>query len=158
MLVSKPDLRDLSQSTRRSVWHLRRRVAGYGRVALEEVRASDIENAFADLNHLHRLRWGKPAFAARRLQFHSELARRLVARGSWHCRVPSAAGRCRSSTTSASIDRQYNIKMAFDPPFSSQISLGLIHLGYAMEAAANRGDPVTTFWPAPVAAATSSVS
>ena len=35
--------------------------------------------------------------------------------------------------------RQYNIKMGFDPNFSSQVSLGLIHLGYAMERAAERG-------------------
>ncbi len=35
-------------------------------------------------------------------------------------------------------DRQYNIKMAFDPNFSTQVSLGLIHLGYAMEQAAER--------------------
>jgi CelD/BcsL family acetyltransferase involved in cellulose biosynthesis len=32
--------------------------------------------------------------------------------------------------------RQYNLKMGFDPAFSAQVSLGLLHLGYAMEAAA----------------------
>ena len=31
--------------------------------------------------------------------------------------------------------RQYNIKMAFDPDFSPQVSLGLMHLGFAMETA-----------------------
>lgn len=34
---------------------------------------------------------------------------------------------------------QYNIKMGFDPALSTQISLGLIHLGLAMEAAADQG-------------------
>ena len=34
--------------------------------------------------------------------------------------------------------RQYNIKMAFDPGFNPQVSLGLLHLGYAIEAAAER--------------------
>jgi CelD/BcsL family acetyltransferase involved in cellulose biosynthesis len=31
---------------------------------------------------------------------------------------------------------QYNISMGFDPSFSRKLSLGLLHLGYAMEAAA----------------------
>jgi len=34
--------------------------------------------------------------------------------------------------------RQHNISMGFNPAFSSKISLGLMHLGYAMEAAAER--------------------
>jgi CelD/BcsL family acetyltransferase involved in cellulose biosynthesis len=34
--------------------------------------------------------------------------------------------------------RQYNISMGFDPTFGRKLSLGLLHLGYAMEAAAER--------------------
>jgi CelD/BcsL family acetyltransferase involved in cellulose biosynthesis len=41
--------------------------------------------------------------------------------------------------------RQYNMKMGFDPAFSSRVSLGLIHLGYAMEAAADHGVAVYDF-------------
>ena len=33
---------------------------------------------------------------------------------------------------------QYNISMGFNPSFSRKLSLGLLHLGYAMEAAAER--------------------
>src|SRR5262245_7079208 len=73
-------LRDLSQSTRRSVWNLRRRVASAGQIELESVRAEDITAAFADLNRLHQLRWRKPAFDAVRLDFHTTLARRLASR------------------------------------------------------------------------------
>ncbi len=143
-------LRDLSQSTRRSVWNLRRRVAGYGRVDLEEVCAPDIENAFADLNHLHQLRWGKPAFVGPRLEFHSALAHRLVARGELALSRLWVAGNVVSVLYDIRKERrQYNIKMGFDPQFSSQISLGLIHLGFAMEAAADRGVPCYDFLAGP---------
>src|SRR5262249_47491596 len=94
---------------------------------------------FADLNRLHRLRWQKPAFAGRRLQFHVELARRLAERGELALSRLCVGAR----TVSVLYDirkrgRQYNIKMAFDPGPSRRVSLGLLHLGYAMEAAAEQ--------------------
>ncbi len=133
-------LQDLEQSTRRSLWNLRRRVAAVGPVQCESVAAADIERGFADLNRLHQLRWHKPAFTGRRLHFHTTLARRLAARGE----LALSRLRVGGQVVSVLYDirkgvRQYNIKMAFDPAFSSRVSLGLIHLGYAMEAAAAGG-------------------
>ena len=133
-------LQDLEQSTRRSLWNLRRRLSALGAVRCESVPADDIEGGFADLNRLHQLRWHKAAFTGRRLQFHTTLAQRLAARGEL------ALSRLRVGAQVVSVlydirkgNRQYNIKMAFDPAFSSRVSLGLIHLGYAMEAAAEGG-------------------
>ena len=132
-------LRDLRQSTRRSLWNLRRRLATPGPVRVEMVAEEDIESGFEDLNRLHRLRWEKPAFAARRLQFHSELARRLARRGELALSRLIVGGRTVSVLYDiCKHDRQYNIKMAFDPSVSRRVSLGLIHLGYAMENAAER--------------------
>ena len=74
-------LRDLRQSTRRSVWNLRRRLAQHGEIAVEHLQAEDIEAGFSDLNRLHRLRWHKPAFEGRRLEFHTALARRMASNG-----------------------------------------------------------------------------
>jgi len=132
-------LRDLHQSTRRSLWHLRPRLTSHGPVRFEMLRGEDIDAGFADLNRLHRLRWRKPAFAGRRLQFHLELARRLAERGELALSRLRVGGR----TVSVLYDirkrgRQYNIKMAFDPGLSRRISLGLLHFGYAMEAAAEQ--------------------
>ena len=105
-------------------------------VRLESVAQEDIARGFADLNRLHQLRWRKPAFTGRRLHFHTTLARRLAARGEL------ALSRLRVGAEVVSVlydirkgPRQYNIKMAFNPAFSHRVSLGLIHLGYAMEAA-----------------------
>ncbi len=74
----EPYLRQLRQSTRRSVWNLRRRLGSDGAVRLEAVAQADIDAAFADLNRLHLLRWNKPAFIGKRLEFHR--AARLPAR------------------------------------------------------------------------------
>jgi CelD/BcsL family acetyltransferase involved in cellulose biosynthesis len=133
-------LRELSQSTRRSVWNLRRRLEGHGNVRLEDVAAPEIAAGFTELNHLHQLRWNKPAFSGKRLAFHLDLARRLVATGE----LVLSRLRVGNDVVSVLYDirkgvRQYNIKMAFDPHFNGRLSLGLMHLGYAMEAAADCG-------------------
>ncbi len=139
-------LRKLSQSTRRSIWSLRRRLEGHGSVRLEQVARSDLSAGFADLNRLHQLRWNKPGFAGKRLAFHLDLARRLAdtnelvfSRLHVGDEVVSVLYDIRKGS------RQYNIKMAFDPRFSDQLSLGLMHLGYAMEAAAQYGVTVYDF-------------
>jgi hypothetical protein len=133
-------LKELRQSTRRSLWNLRRRLGDEGAVRLEAVAPAQIDGAFADLNRLHLLRWNKPAFIGKRLEFHRQLAHRLhdtqdlVMTRLWvNGKVVSVLyDVCKRA-------RQYNIKMAFDPNFSTQVSLGLIHLGFAMEQAAARG-------------------
>jgi CelD/BcsL family acetyltransferase involved in cellulose biosynthesis len=132
-------LRRLGQSTRRSVWHLRRRLARAGKVSFELVPAEEIDSSFRDLNRLHRLRWQQPAFAGAGLDFHTQLARRLASRGE----LALSRLRVGGEVVSVLYDickraRQYNISMGFDPAFGGSLSLGLIHLGYAMEAAAER--------------------
>ena len=143
-------LKVLGQSTRRSVWSLRQRLAQQGPVRLEQVPFDEISGGFGDLNRLHHLRWRKPAFSAKRLAFHTDLARRLSAAGEL------ALSRLRVGKEVVSVlydirkgARQYNIKMAFDPSFNARLSLGLIHLGYAMEAAADRGVAVYDFLAGP---------
>jgi hypothetical protein len=143
-------LRDLGQSTRRSLWNLRSRLTHRGEVSLEFIGPEEIDSGFSDLNRLHQLRWQKPAFTGQRLEFHTYLARRLTARGEF------AFSRLRVGGEVVSVlydvrkgARQYNIKMAFSPAFSSRISLGLLHLGYALETAADRGVTLYDFLAGP---------
>jgi CelD/BcsL family acetyltransferase involved in cellulose biosynthesis len=130
-------LHRLGRSTRRSVWNLRRRLALAGAVSFELVSPAEIDNGFADLNRLHRLRWQRPAFAAAALDFHTRLADRMASRGE----LAFSRLRVGGQVVSVLYDIrkgacQYNISMGFDPSFSRKLSLGLLHLGYAMEAAA----------------------
>jgi len=143
-------LRDLGQSTRRSVWNLRRRLTAHDKVSLEFLDQGEIDGGFSDLNRLHELRWKRPAFAGKRLLFHTSLARRLATRGE----LAFSRLRVDGQVVSVLYDirkgaRQYNIKMGFDPAFSSQVSLGLLHLGYAMEAAADHRVTVYDFLAGP---------
>lgn len=143
-------LRDLGQSTRRSLWHLRRRLTDHGEVSLEFVAPEEIDSAFSDLNRLHGLRWKRPAFIGKRLAFHRTVASRLAT----HTELAFSRLRVGGNVVSVLYDirkgtRQYNIKMGFDPAFSSRVSLGLIHLGYAMEAAAERGVTMYDFLAGP---------
>jgi CelD/BcsL family acetyltransferase involved in cellulose biosynthesis len=132
-------LRSLGQSTRRSVWNLRRRLALQGTVSLELVSPAEIASGLGDLNRLHRLRWQQPAFAGAGLDFHTQLAGRLASRGELAFSRLRVAGQVVSVLYDIRKGAcQYNISMGFDPTFSRKLSLGLIHLGYAMEAAAER--------------------
>ncbi len=130
-------LRNLGQSTRRSLWNLRRRLAQQGTVSFELLSSAEIDAGFSDLNRLHQLRWHRPAFAGASLEFHRRLAVRLAVRGE----LALSRLRVGGQVVSVLYDirkgaRQYNISLGFDPSFSGRLSLGLLHLGYGMEAAA----------------------
>jgi len=132
-------LRGLGRSTRRSLWSLRRRLAVRSKVTFEYLAPEEIGAGFGDLNRLYQLRWNRPAFIGSRLAFHMGLAQRLASRGEL------AASRLRVGSEVVSVlydvckgGCQYNLSMGFNPGFDSRISLGLLHLGYAMEAAAER--------------------
>src|SRR5204862_529934 len=134
-----PYLRDLGQSTRRSLWNLRRRLTDQGAVSLEFVAAGEIDGAFSDLNRLHQLRWKRPAFTGKRLAFHRTLASRLAT----HTELAFSRLRVGGHVVSMLYDirkgaRQYNIKMGFDPPFSSRESRGCVPI--AQQANARLGE------------------
>jgi hypothetical protein len=134
-------LKELGQSTRRSVWNLRRRLLEeHGEVQLELLSPEHIDSGFSDLNRLHQLRWNSAAFSGERLEFHKSFAARLAARGEFAFTRLRVAGKVVSVLYDIRKGtRQYNMKMAFDPDFSSRLSLGLVHFGYAMEAAVEQG-------------------
>ncbi|HKD53575.1 MAG TPA: GNAT family N-acetyltransferase [Steroidobacteraceae bacterium] len=144
-------LKDLGQSTRRSVWNLRRRLAQeHGEVRCELLGADELDSGFDDLNRLHQLRWNRPAFAGERLEFHKRFAAQLAVRGELAFTRLRVAG----NVVSVLYDirkgtRQYNMKMGFDPAFTTRLSLGLIHFGYAMEAAAEHGVTLYDFLAGP---------
>ena len=136
----QPYLSRLGQSTRRSLWHLRRRLGNHGTIRVERVAQDQVIAAFEDLNRLHMLRWGTRAFGGDRLRFHESLAEKLAQRGELDLtrlwigdRVVSVLYDVRKGS------RQYNIKMGFDPTIERSFSLGLIHFGFAMEAASAQG-------------------
>lgn len=131
----------LGRNARRSLFHRRRYLEGLGKVELEYARPCQVSKWFCDLNRLHSLRWGEPVFTGHRLAFHQDLACRLAkqdrlrfSRLSVNGSVVSVLYHLRGGL------REHNLQMGFDDTFhASKISLGLLHLGYAIENAASNG-------------------
>jgi CelD/BcsL family acetyltransferase involved in cellulose biosynthesis len=133
-------LRRLGASSRRSLFNLRERLSARGDVCFEELQGTEVVPALHEMNHLHRIRWGAPAFTEANLAMHVELTQRW--HGSQRIRVSrlSVGGQAVSVLYDIRLgDAQYNIQMGFNPAFEKTLSLGLLHLGYAMERAAAAG-------------------
>jgi len=140
----------LSTDARRKIWNLRRRLARRGHVTLEMVGEGQVVAAFDDMNRLHARRWGGELFRGARLEFHLEFARGAAARGELAMSRLLIDGHPVSVLYDVRIAGcQYNIQMGFDPQLDSGISLGVLHLGFAMEDAAAHGVTVYDFLAGP---------
>lgn len=133
-------LKSLGASSRRSLWTLRHRLDG---ARFDIANSEDSDRMLADLNRLHSLRWGEAVFSDERLRFHQLLSRRLAESVS---EIQVIFSRLWSGSKMISVlydirvgKVQYNIQMGFDPTYNTRVSLGLLHLGYAMEHAAKHG-------------------
>lgn len=92
---------------------------------------------FRLLNDFHRQRWGKPVFGARALGFHRLFLERVVSEGG---EPQLSILLCDGAPISVLYNvryqgRTYNIQSGFDEAFHPKLSLGILHLGYAIETA-----------------------
>lgn len=86
------------------------------------------------LNHFHQSRWGKPCFDAFALAFHTKLLARLGNDQSARLSVLMAG----KDIVSVLYDiqagsRVYNLQAGFTEKLHGKVSLGTLHLGYAIE-------------------------
>jgi CelD/BcsL family acetyltransferase involved in cellulose biosynthesis len=133
-------LAGLTGSMRRRIHAGRRRLATLGPIRLETAVPGDESRFFETLNRLHRLRWGRVAFADRRLDFHVRLATTLNAAG--EAALSTLIVNDRPVSCLYDLRRggtQYNVQAGFDPDLGPGISPGYLHFGYAIEAAAAAG-------------------
>lgn len=130
----------LSGNSRRALFNNRKKLHKGGAVTFHVATASEHESMLLKLNRLHAVRWGAPAFEGRRLQFHLDLIEHLALKGGVVLSELRIDNRCVSVLYDLRAARcQYNIHMGFDPNQLKSGSLGLLHLGYAMQAAAADG-------------------
>ena len=132
-------LASLSSNARRSLFNLRRKLPWADDTNISEIPAENYPEALNELNRLHGLRWDAPALDGATLRVHEELIRRWSGQDRIRFSQIEIGGRRVSILYDIRIGTtQYNIQMGFDPGLGS-ISLGLLHLGYAMERAADEG-------------------
>ena len=125
----------LPGAVRRKVFGLRKRLID---PQLRVLGASDLPEVFALLDRFHEARWGRPHFVGEVVSFYRQLieAQPSMARPSLllHDGWPVSA-----LFDLVLGERQYNVQSGFAADAIPGVSLGYLHLGYAIEAAADLG-------------------
>lgn len=133
-------LSSLGGSTRASLYNQRKRMGTGDDMHIGYACEKNIEEYLAILSHLHEKRWGKDLFSDAQLKFHLEICRHFASSGSLRLSVIFVKGRPVSALYNIRQgDSEYYLQSGFDPSFHKKLSLGLIHLGYAIEKAFEDG-------------------
>lgn len=132
----------LGSSVRRKILTSRGRLAAAGVLEIRSVSSADWCLFEAEINNFHLPRWGKPCFNGLMSEFHQRFLQR------W----PSAAVRLSAlylSGTCVSVlydlvagETVYNIQQGYSSEKLARVSLGTMHLGFAIEQAALSGNRV----------------
>ncbi|WP_148862569.1 GNAT family N-acetyltransferase [Marinobacter fonticola] len=131
-------LRSLGSNTRLRIYNRRRVLESLGSVDHENLWLKGDEGVrrfFDELNQFHCRRWGKPVFREKALQFHRRFLERVTEEGG----LPQLLLLyCDDAVISVLYNvvykgRVYNIQSGFEEAFHKKLSLGFLHLGYAIE-------------------------
>ncbi|WP_027328183.1 GNAT family N-acetyltransferase [Marinimicrobium agarilyticum] len=132
-------LAQLGRKTRLSLYNRRKRLKQKGTVSLENCWP-ERERFYSAFNNLHEQRWGRPCYAGKNKVLIDLLLTALVERG---CSIDMSLLSVDDKPVAAILDIQangrcYNLQSCFDDTFDSDVSLGLLHLGYKIEQAFER--------------------
>lgn len=127
--------KNLGKNTRLKFFNRRKLFDSLGDTSFERMLVDDIDGKFNLLNSLHGIRWNKPIFEGKRLEFNTTVARLLGERNCLNFSVLSLNNQPVSIQYNFIIDKHnYNIQAGFDESFHKKISLGYLHFGYEIEA------------------------
>lgn len=135
-------LASLGANSRLRLYNRRKLLEGEGEVRLETAWPSSTEQFFTVLNRFHRARWKKDCVTERSLAFHRSFLTRLEQEGG---EPMLSMLLCDGNVISVLYNVWYkgvvyNIQAGFDEQFHKKLSLGSLHLGYAIEDAFQRSD------------------
>ncbi len=126
----------LGKNTRLKLYNRRAYFESLGEISIENATQDQIAEYFDDLNKLHSIRWGKECFYGKSLDFHKLFLKRLdhsqtmlFSRIKLNGAVISALYNIRVGTV------EYNLQAGFLENVDKKISMGTLHLGYAIERA-----------------------
>ncbi|MEC7727281.1 MAG: GNAT family N-acetyltransferase [Pseudomonadota bacterium] len=129
----------LGRNTRLRLFNRRKLLEGQGIVTEVDAWQNGPEGRdgfFRLLNNFHRQRWGKPVFGAKALGFQRLFLDRIVNEGGEpHLSILQSDGTPISVLYNVRYQGcTYNIQSGFQESFHPKLSLGILHLGYAIEA------------------------
>lgn len=133
-------LKSLGSNTRLRVYNRRSVLESLGSVTHENrwLQGKDgVVRFFEELNEFHRQRWEKPVFREKALNFHQLFLERVVEEGGEPQLMVLYSNEVLISVLYNVVyrGRVYNIQSGFEEAFHKKLSLGFLHLGYAIEAA-----------------------
>lgn len=133
-------LRSLSSKTRQRLYHQRKKLNGLGRVRFRHVSLAESDRFLHLMNSLRKQHRGSVALKDRALEFHRVFLKRLEPPGELRLSLLSLDDRPISVNYALRFGkREYGVQMGFDAGVDHRLSLGMLHLGYALEAAAADG-------------------
>jgi len=129
----------LSKNTRAKTYNARGKLLKFGNVVVETVSSKErVIFAFRQLNLLHKVRWGKKCFDGEALEFHLKLSLSSLKNNGLKLSMILLDGVVISVLYNVIVDGcEYNIQAGFNDKKFKGISLGSLHLGYAIEHAFN---------------------
>lgn len=127
----------LGRNTRLKAFNRRTYLRKQGELEFVEHDKECHGDFFDLLNGFHLRRWGKPAFNREALRFHRLLLSRLdLCDAQPALTLLQYRGRCVSVLYDITVGGcRYNLQAGYEENFDSKVSLGYLHLGFAIEAA-----------------------
>lgn len=127
----------LGQNTRLKLYNRRSYIKKMGNIEILSVSSDcDVRCFFNELNVFHSRRWGTPCFDRLAIDFHLALRRRLDENQEAQYRVIKFNGKVVSLLYDIRSGRRvYNLQSGYFDNFDKKVSLGTLHLGYAIEEA-----------------------
>lgn len=127
----------LGKNTRLKVFNRRTYLEKNGHLEFRRHDSNKDDDFFDLLNAFHIARWGKPAFDREALRFHRLLLKRLpLCQGASAASVLLFNDRCVSVLYDLVVGCcRYNLQSGYLENFDAKVSLGYLHLGFAIEQA-----------------------
>jgi len=127
-------LSTLGKSTRLKLFNRRTLIENMGEVNLVSPARAEIGKFFSKLNEFHKKRWGKDCFSGHSLDFHNSLLASLPS--DENCKLSFLIFDDQVVSVLYNLkmgNKVFNIQSGFIENFNKKISLGTLHLGYAIE-------------------------
>jgi hypothetical protein len=129
-------LAKLGKNTRLKLFNRRRYLNEHFDAKQEYAHHNDVVDYLNQLNTLHAIRWGKACFTNKKLAFHTNLCIDAAKQGNLRLSRLIVNGEVVSVLYNiVSNQVEYNLQAGYLEKFDKKLSLGTLHLGYAIERA-----------------------
>ena len=132
----------LGRNTRTRLLRRRALLHSLGRVEIVHTDSTNLASQLDKLDRLLATRWGR-GFTPLTRSFYEQVCGEFLASGQLQFSTLEVDGRPLSALLDVQAGAQrYNLRLAIDPGFHARLSPGLLHIGFALEAACR--DSLTT--------------